>query len=563
MATASKSCGVCELRHITTPSLIWCTECDEGLCTECSEHHSLSKSSRSHRVIPIVEYQKLPAEILKYTQYCTKHDKKYQFYCQKHECPCCSKGIVENHKECHDIVELDDIIHNAKTSNALCEIEETLVEVAENLQKIRQHQQDNLTTFKEKRKEIEKEIMKTRIKINNHLDKLQEDLMKQLYAVEEKENLKMCQLLSSLEKKEKEIADCQRNIMNIKQHGTDLQIFLSMQQIEEDVHSKDKFLQSLVEGENLKQQSLSYKKNTSLHNIMSDFVSFGEVHTEAKSCDIVLIKKKVKQAQMMVPTVQSRSIENIKLITHKLINTERKCIYGCCILPDGRLAFAYYSDCKVIVFNINGLKDFEVNMPSYAHDVVYIGRDNTLAVTSGNADKKLITIIDVDRKQIRKTVLLDSNCFGIALKDNRLIYSAADKGIRMINLHDESTCVIVGDKMQQFSYIATYRDNIYQTNTTRSTVTCHNLQDKLQWTFLNESVLRNPYGIAVDNGGNVYVAGFGSANVVVISPDGQQYREVLTASDGLKDPVPLHYSESKNQLLVANLSGKAHLFNFV
>ncbi|CAG2194884.1 unnamed protein product [Mytilus edulis] len=65
MATSSPSCGVCDLRHNTKPSIVWCTECDEGLCTECQEHHSLSKASRYHNVIPINEYQKLPIDVLK------------------------------------------------------------------------------------------------------------------------------------------------------------------------------------------------------------------------------------------------------------------------------------------------------------------------------------------------------------------------------------------------------------------------------------------------------------------------------------------------------------------
>ncbi|CAC5386095.1 unnamed protein product [Mytilus coruscus] len=180
MATSSHSCGVCDARHINKPSTIWCTECDEGLCTECREHHSLSKGTRNHKVIPITEYTKLPADALKISQNCSKHNEKFQIYCQKHECPCCSKCIVESHKECHDIVNLDDVILNSKTSNALCEIEETLVEVAENLKNIREHQQDNLLTLKERRNEIEEEIKKTRIKLNNRLDKLQKYLIKQL-----------------------------------------------------------------------------------------------------------------------------------------------------------------------------------------------------------------------------------------------------------------------------------------------------------------------------------------------------------------------------------------------
>ncbi|CAC5416844.1 unnamed protein product [Mytilus coruscus] len=557
MATSSQSCCVCYLRHITNPSIVWCTECDEGLCTECKEHHRFSKASRGHRVIRIAEYQKLPAEILKITQYCTKHDKKYQFYCQKHECPCCSKCIVENHNECRDTVELDDIIHDAKTSNALCEIEETLVEVAENLQKIRQHQQDNLTTFKESRQEIENEIKTTRIKINNHLDKLQEDLMKQLYAVEEKENLKICQLLSSLETREKEITDCQRNIVIIKKHATDLQMFLSMKQIKEDVYSKNKFVQSLEEDKNFKQSSLSYKINTSMKNMMSHIISFGEVRIETKSCDIALIRKKAKQAQMMVPTVQSRSIENIKLAIQKTFNTQGNFIFGCCMLSDGRMAFTYYWDCKIIIFNTKGIKDFKVKMPCNVYDIVYISEDNALAVSSGGSEKQCITIIDLKRKQIKKTISLDSYLYGIvALKDNRLIYSGYDKGIRMINLYDESISDIVRDNMTCNCYTATFRDNIYHTNNSTNTVTCYNLQGGIQWTFQNVSVLKDPSGIDIDNDGNVYVVGTVSHNVVVITPDGKRHREVLTASDGLYCPTSLHYSEQKNQLLIANSNNK-------
>jgi DNA-binding beta-propeller fold protein YncE len=45
-----------------------------------------------------------------------------------------------------------------------------------------------------------------------------------------------------------------------------------------------------------------------------------------------------------------------------------------------------------------------------------------------------------------------------------------------------------------------------------------------------------PRGISVDNDGNVYVVGGGSNNVVVISPDGQRHRQILSAGDGLVNP---------------------------
>lgn len=114
--------------------------------------------------------------------------------------------------------------------------------------------------------------------------------MKKRYAVEENAKSKICQLLSSIEKQEKEIVECKRNIMNMKQHATNLQVFLSVKKMEEDGCRKNEFLQSLKEGNNFKQTSLSYDINTFIKNIISDIRSFGELHIEVKSCDIVIIR---------------------------------------------------------------------------------------------------------------------------------------------------------------------------------------------------------------------------------------------------------------------------------
>ncbi|CAG2231479.1 unnamed protein product [Mytilus edulis] len=401
------------------------------------------------------------------------------------------------------------------------------------------------------------------MKINNHLDKLQDDLMKQLNELEEIENSKMCQLMSSLEKKEKEIEESQNSLLNIKKHATDLQMFLSIKQIEEDVYSKEKKLQALAEGK--EQHTLSYQINTSIQNIISDIRSFGEVRIESKPCDIVLSKKKTRQAQLMVPIVPTKSIENIKLTIHKTIDTQGNTIYGCCILQDDRLVFTYYFDKRIKIFSNAGSTDFEVQMPCRPFDIVYISEDNLLAVSSGGSEKhKCITIIDIKTKQIKKTISLDSFVDGIALKDNRLIYSERDKGILMINIDDESINDIVREAMPSACYTATFRDNVYHTNSDTHTVFCYNLQGELQWTFHNESVLMMPFGIDVDSEGNLFVVGCLSNNVIVISLDGQRHREILTKSDGLSAPVSLHYSGPTNQLLVANFDNKkAFLFNFI
>jgi hypothetical protein len=48
------------------------------------------------------------------------------------------------------------------------------------------------------------------------------------------------------------------------------------------------------------------------------------------------------------------------------------------------------------------------------------------------------------------------------------------------------------------------------------------------WTFNTEHVLRKPAGIALDKHRNVYVAGYETNNVIVVSPDGKNCRHILT-----------------------------------
>ncbi|CAG2223137.1 unnamed protein product [Mytilus edulis] len=227
------------------------------------------------------------------------------------------------------------------------------------------------------------------------------------------------------------------------------------------------------------------------------------------------------------------------------------------MMSDGRMAFSDFKN-TVKVFNTKGLEDFQVKMPHYGFDIVHNNVDNTLAVTSDSHRISCITIIDIETTQIKKCIALPSSNYGIALNENRLIYVGHKWGIYEINPLNESITDIVRNETASDSYIATFRDKIYLTNWRKNTVTCYNLQGNILWTFQKNGVLANPHGIDVDEIGNLYVVGTSSKNVVAISSDGQQYKEILSASDGLIKPFSLHYSESKKQLLVAEFSDKAY-----
>jgi glutamyl-tRNA reductase len=86
----------------------------------------------------------------------------------------------------------------------------------ETISKMRQNRETNSSAVKEQKRIIENEIQELRTQINNHLDKLQEDLMKEITEAVKQDTEETHELLVSLDKKQKELSEYQTNMVNIK-----------------------------------------------------------------------------------------------------------------------------------------------------------------------------------------------------------------------------------------------------------------------------------------------------------------------------------------------------------
>lgn len=314
METNLTICDICDFRQITKPSVVWCSECDEGLCRECTEHHRISKATRGHSTISIDGYKKLPPTILEITQTCKDHNEKIQIYCYKHDSLCCKKCVVENHNVCKELFDINDVVKDVKSSNTFLDIEQTLAEISENFKRIRKDREENLTAIKETREKIESEIKMTKLKIVSYLDKLQEEILKELSKTEKLESKQIHKLLTAVQQAEKDVTEYQNNIANIKQHASDLQTFIALNQIKHDVDEKDKFIQTLVNNKDLNHAVLSLKISYNVKNIKTSIPTFGIIVVESKSSGITIARRKNQQAQtmVMVPALRSSDFESTK-----------------------------------------------------------------------------------------------------------------------------------------------------------------------------------------------------------------------------------------------------------
>ena len=556
MSSSPSFCGICDIRHISKPSEVWCPDCEEGLCAECIDHHSLAKPCRNHTPIPIAEYQRLPSYVFEIKEHCSEHNGKFQLFCNEHECPCCGICIMETHRDCQDVAIIESVVKDVKTSDIFNEIEELIREMTETIGNIRQNRETNSGAVREQKIIVENEIRELRTKINNHLDKLQEDLMTELTEAAKHITEETRVLMISLDEKQKELSEHQTNIGNIKRYASDVQTYIAAKQIEKEIESQDTCLQTIVNSDSLNQTTLSYKLGSDLRTITTNIQTFGEVVIESKPCELTFARKKNKQAQMMVAD-QSPPIlvDPIQLNLKQKINTKGSRIRGCSLLPDSRMALSCYSTDTLIFINKEGAELFQIGKEktgSRTYDIAFIEDNNSVAVSSGEDSNRCITIIDIEKQEVLTTISMDTDIYGMAVRGSTIYYCAENNGLKMLNLSDKSVSYVINSDMSNVYYVATSGDKLYYTNSSTHTVTCCDLHGTTQWEFNDERVLRCPLGISVDNDENVYVVGLYSENVVVISPDGQRHRQLLSDKDGLVNPRLLDFDKSTNTLLVVS-----------
>jgi len=329
-------------------------------------------------------------------------------------------------------------------------------------------------------------------------------LLKELNEAEKHVTEETCELLVSLDEIQEELTEYQTNVVNMKKYASDLQTFIALKQIEKDVETLVTCWQSLVNSDSLKQSKSTYKVDTSLKNITINIQKFAELGVESKPCEMNVVRKKDKQAQIMVAELSPpMSVENIQLNLKQKINIKGREITGCSLLPDGRMVFSCYSSSTVRFINKEGVESFQISKDktgSRTYDTIYIKDYNSVAVSSGGISNRCITILDIERKNVMTTISMATYIYGMTVK-GRTIYYCANNGINMLNLSDRSVSDIISSNMSGVCYVATSGDKLYYINCYSHTETCCDLHGTTQWEFKDNRALQDPFGISVDNDG--------------------------------------------------------------
>jgi hypothetical protein len=184
----------------------------------------------------------------------------------------------------------------------------------------------NLSLIIKQRQHYSDEIKQIRVKINSHLNTIEQRIMGDLIDVEENVKLQIEKLLTELSKRSDTINEIQGTLLALTQYASDLQTFLGSKSIEVEVEKQEKFVESLSEDGSLEQLNIKCSIDNKILDLVSTITTFGSVATETGSQTAVLKTEQSKQVHI-ISVVEHRSflsINDIKLTLYSRLIFQTK-----------------------------------------------------------------------------------------------------------------------------------------------------------------------------------------------------------------------------------------------
>ncbi|XP_071149666.1 uncharacterized protein [Mytilus edulis] len=562
-------CNICLTRDQNKLAEEYCPQCEEALCGDCRHHHKISKSTKSHQTISLEKYNKLPSFIKQIKHNCEEHDCFLECYCKCHDSLCCKRCLISSHKECKEIIFIEDFLtpSTGYHSVALHNIEKALKDLDTNICSAIKDRNRNLTELHEQKQKISKLIKEKRQEINTRLDNLEDALQEKASAMENEYCLKINKVIAKLEYGKKKVDKIIEDVDSVKMFASNLQIFMGTKTFQENVSTNEINVHELCDNGKLNNFTMECTFNDKLEELRNEVKVFGDIKVDNCDKHISFSWRGDKSAQLYKSTLGANSIENINVTLVRKININVNGLSGCAISEAGNIMFLHDHSNSLIKYTRNGKFISKSVINQQAKDIGYdlaVIDSDTVAVSSGGNDPQQIYLIDMNTTKTSQVFQLGDRCYGLSYNNNSFICCTHMNGIKIYDRsHDNLTNARIlpnAPGMVAYTYVTSNKNRIFHTNWRDHSVVCYELSGQVQWKYC-DSILRQPFGITLDSYSNIYVAGSESNNVVVISKDGKQAKELIGANDGISNPRAMYFDKNKNILLVTNYKGYAFLFN--
>ena len=554
MATAT-ICDPCQSRNIINTSVSWCVECEEELCSECTEYHTNLKMARNHHVVDLDLKTSYSILLKKPSLICEQHkDCQVEYFCVEHDELCCRDCLAKTHKSCVNTMSLDSASKGANHSHLFSDCKEQLTSIRQTYKSILKYREENVSSIKDDKHRIKENMKKIKEKLIQRINQVEKELTNKLDILVQ-ENTKFQQdEISKVFEITDEVELYLKEMLFIGEHGSEKQAFLLCRKIDKYIHQADNELQTTTSQ--LKQVTLSFDES---NDLLSFINTFGDV-TANKITDHTITHKSLREQQAQF--VPDKTTASLTFKLQNRIEVTGRDITGMVVTDDDHLLLCDYSsdDSKLVTVYYpsgNYMKTIDVSYRPW--DIAIIPGAHRAVATFGNKNIQFINLQTFTQDDKLITIPNSTNICGIAATNDNII--VGDRGrINCLDIEGIYLRTITLSTGHATRYLSIRHNNqIYYSNA--SSINCVNWDgtDVFSYKIPNE---KNHRKLTIDRNGNVYATGRSTNTIQRLHSNGTVDCVVLNEGDGVKEPLAICFNKSCDKCYMANCNSRVvHVYS--
>ena len=536
-------CDPCAEKNKRLVAEKYCSDCEEKLCTECTEWHLRCKEFRSHHVIDLSSVGSRIPPSSKIN--CEIHtDVQIDHFCSQHDVVCCRACLSDSHRSCESVLPLDSASKDVRNSSLLSDTLEEQDYMTETLQKMEDNRDENRKLLKQKKSLIIKQISAAKSKVLKYLDDIEERLITEVGSVQEKneekinrEKLEICQLTSILK-------DNKQELEFVKDHGSNNQLFLTLRKQITIIQKTEKKIHDMSSAINEIDMEFKEIKNVNIETI-------GSLSQITRPCPIKYKSMKAQHQQVEVDRSQTLT-EFIKEDKINLPPGERYDLIDIAVTSDNKLLLCnnLSSHPKVDIYKDYKTYEDEISLTSEPLCITVVPCTDKAVVTLPL--ELSIQFINTTNNTKDNKIKIGEMCLGVtAVKDK--IYIGGNNKVIILNTE--------GSRIREIATHGGYNNNLLYNERNdqlllrqEEGLCCINLDGHVIYRY---NISGGLGGLAVDQQGHVYISG--ADDIHRLSPDGTFRDIVLSKHDGVYLPRGITFNNDFTKLFIINRGGESVL----
>nr|XP_022306579.1 protein PML-like [Crassostrea virginica]XP_022306580.1 protein PML-like [Crassostrea virginica] len=523
-------CDECRRENEEEVATDWCKSCLESLCKTCVKFHKRNTASRNHELIPVSNKGKFLIEN-ESRVLCKDHSVAVKYMCVDHEELCCVECVCTKHRKCNQVDEIEKTAEYLLKAGTLEKLGQDVLQYNDVLTQAKTDGEATMKYIDETSDRILEESSDMRNKLVRHINALIETHHNDLAKKVKEQKGRLATFVDT-------VTDRQLLMAQYSQTLSDTEKTSPPVLVQNYLKIKSQFKQITELG--------FYKPSVKLQSDAS-----GQLSTILDKCQIDDVKVEVKSTPIWDIDL---TCADMKMVCE--LPESGGSGTGGCFFENGDIIIADYNNKQCLYYSNEKLVR-KTQLSRYPWDVIFRKPPGLIISTNANSKGHIEQFDPQELKNISTKCITKNkrSVYQLAISPE-FMYAACSNFILKLD-HEGNTVKNISVDRLTYSVAVNKQEEIISSSYYTNQVTVMNQSGTKLHSYSHEN-LRNPYSLDVNFSGYIFVAGYGSNNIHVLTPTAELLRIFEVVS-----PRCIRFKENSYMCIVGSNEGPTKVYEFV